>query len=141
MKSVRIVTRDDKPEATNATASLTTALAARGVSISEAPELLIAVGGDGTVLSAAADAIELDIPVCGINVDTPINSVSTPDGSSVTKRGNTRAHISSGRAIDKDRTTRISEIVDLEGHGPGIASIASNRRKDWLVLLNRALEA
>ncbi len=68
MKSVRIVTRDDKPEATNATAMLTTALAARGVSISEAPELLIAVGGDGTVLSAAADAIELDIPVCGVNV-------------------------------------------------------------------------
>lgn len=32
------------------------------------PELLIAVGGDGTVLAAAGDAMRLDLPLLGINM-------------------------------------------------------------------------
>ena len=68
MRHVGIVTRDDKPEAAEAATRLERALEHRGVTVSESPELLIAVGGDGTVLSAASRALELDIPLCGINV-------------------------------------------------------------------------
>jgi len=44
-------------------------LSHRGVSNGESDfEVIIAIGGDGTVLEAAAGALEFGIPVCGINV-------------------------------------------------------------------------
>ncbi|MGI9667949.1 MAG: NAD(+)/NADH kinase [Acidimicrobiia bacterium] len=70
MKNVHIVTREDKPEAAAVAAKLTAALETHGVVSDHAnePDLLIAVGGDGTVLAAASTAISADIPVCGVNV-------------------------------------------------------------------------
>lgn len=68
MRTVQIVTRDDKPEATDVASHLDALLTSVGLATDGAPDLIIAVGGDGTVLSAASAAIEHDIPLCGINV-------------------------------------------------------------------------
>jgi NAD+ kinase len=71
MKRIRLVTRDDRPEATEIAATLKEAFAGVGIEAGATlanPQMIIAVGGDGTVLEAAAGALERDIPVCGINV-------------------------------------------------------------------------
>jgi NAD+ kinase len=71
MKSVRLIARQDRPEAIDIEHRLEAALVAAGIETSanaDEVELIIAIGGDGTVLSAAADAIAADIAVCGINV-------------------------------------------------------------------------
>ena len=71
MKRVRIVVRNDKPQADEIAQDLITMLSQRCVEaaydLSE-PEAIIAIGGDGTVLAAAADALELNVPLCGVNV-------------------------------------------------------------------------
>lgn len=71
MNRILTVVRGDKDEAV-ATASLFVAACAEagieaGPEVGEA-EVIVAIGGDGTVLGAAATAIERGIPVCGINV-------------------------------------------------------------------------
>jgi NAD+ kinase len=71
MKRIRLVTRDDRPEAIAIEASLKEAFAGVGIDAGASvmnPQMIIAVGGDGTVLEAAGGALESDIPVCGINV-------------------------------------------------------------------------
>ena len=71
MRAVHLVTRGDRPDAGEILEDLTARLVTAGIVILPEPdgaELVIAIGGDGTVLSAAVDAIRLDIPVCGINV-------------------------------------------------------------------------
>lgn len=70
MKNVHLITRDDKPEAAEVAARLRDALHSYGIATDEAsdPDLFIAVGGDGTVLAAAADAIAAGTPLCGVNV-------------------------------------------------------------------------
>ena len=70
MTTVRLVTRADKPEADSAADRLARALAAHGVDLaSEGPaDIVAAIGGDGTVLEAASDALAMDVPVCGVNV-------------------------------------------------------------------------
>lgn len=71
IRSVSLLTRPDKPKAREIKDLLRSSLEAAGVGVVDSPELadlIVAIGGDGTVLSAAADALALDIPVCGINV-------------------------------------------------------------------------
>ncbi len=69
MKRVRLVVRSDKAKAHDVAATFSDLLAQRGVSIhTHDVEAAVAIGGDGTVLEAAAFALENDIPVCGINV-------------------------------------------------------------------------
>ena len=71
MKSVRLITRPDRPAAEGIAARLRDLLAQADVSVADVgsgADLVIAIGGDGTVLEAAAEAIASDIPVCGINV-------------------------------------------------------------------------
>jgi NAD+ kinase len=71
MNAVHVVTRGDRPEADDIVATLTDQLSAAGIAVAsdaDDADLIIAIGGDGTVLSAAADAIRLGIPLCGINV-------------------------------------------------------------------------
>lgn len=38
--------------------------------VEQAPDMVIAVGGDGTMLSAVADALKADVPVLGFNLGT-----------------------------------------------------------------------
>jgi NAD+ kinase len=71
MRSVHLVTREDSPEIDGVVATLATALDAAGITTAPDPtdaDLVIAIGGDGTVLSAAATAMQVGVPVCGINV-------------------------------------------------------------------------
>ena len=71
MKSVRLITRPDRPTAGGIAARLRGLLADADVTVVGAgsdADLVIAIGGDGTVLEAAAEAIASDIPVCGVNV-------------------------------------------------------------------------
>jgi len=66
---VKLVVRDDKPNANEVADRFSTLLASNGVAIDSGDvEAVVAIGGDGTVLAAAAIALDQDIPVCGINV-------------------------------------------------------------------------
>ncbi|GMQ94465.1 MAG: NAD(+)/NADH kinase [Acidimicrobiia bacterium] len=71
MNRVRIVVRDGRRHTDETVRRLVAALAnvsvTAGASI-EDPEAIVAIGGDGTVLEAAAGALALDIPLCGVNV-------------------------------------------------------------------------
>lgn len=71
MNRIRIVVRDSNPQAAAAASELASALQAAGIAASAdiaSPDAVLAVGGDGTVLDAAATAIEHDVPVAGVNV-------------------------------------------------------------------------
>ncbi len=71
MNRVRIVVRNDKPHAGDIANEMIAALTRVGVTAgmsTDHPEVIVAIGGDGTVLAAAADALDLDIPLCGVNV-------------------------------------------------------------------------
>jgi len=71
VNQVRIVVRDGKPQADEIAHRLVSALADRHVDADHTqhnPEVIVAIGGDGTVLQAAAEALTLDVPLCGVNV-------------------------------------------------------------------------
>ncbi len=71
MNRIHIVVRDSNPHAATAASDLAHALEASGITAGTSvtsPDAIIAVGGDGTVLDAAAIAIEHDVPVAGVNV-------------------------------------------------------------------------
>ncbi|MFV1998909.1 MAG: NAD(+)/NADH kinase [Acidimicrobiia bacterium] len=71
MKRVRIVVRNDKPQAETIARRLIATLSDEGVEadeVCESPDAIVAIGGDGTVLAAAATALDLGIPICGVNV-------------------------------------------------------------------------
>ncbi|MDJ0791196.1 MAG: NAD(+)/NADH kinase [Acidimicrobiia bacterium] len=71
MTSVRLITRPDRPEASGIEQRLRTALDDSDIAVSGAGEpfdIVIAIGGDGTVLEAAAEAMAAGVPVCGVNV-------------------------------------------------------------------------
>jgi NAD+ kinase len=66
---IRLVVRNDKPQAHEIADRFGGLLADRGVGVSsDGPDAVVAIGGDGTVLEAASIALELEVPVCGINV-------------------------------------------------------------------------
>ena len=76
MNRIAVVVHDEKPLATEAAASLANACAARrvesivvaGDTLPANVEAVVGVGGDGTVLRAAALAMTEGLPVAGINV-------------------------------------------------------------------------
>ncbi|KAA3637069.1 MAG: NAD(+)/NADH kinase [Armatimonadetes bacterium] len=71
MKRILTVVRDDNDEAGETASRFIDACAEAGIEASPDmtnAEAIVAVGGDGTVLGAAATSIEHGIPLCGINV-------------------------------------------------------------------------
>jgi len=89
VKRIRIVVRNDKPQADAVARRLVATLSDEGVEADEltkTPDAIVAIGGDGTVLTAAATALDLGIPICGVNVgrvgylaefeDTEINDLA-----------------------------------------------------------------
>ena len=69
MNRVKLVVRNDKPKANEVADRFSALLADRGVETNANDvEAVVAIGGDGTVLEAAAIALKHGIPVCGINV-------------------------------------------------------------------------
>lgn len=74
MKALRLVV-SSQPEAADWAERFAGAASARGVHVhvgsgGEAPDLVVAVGGDGTVLKAAQLAVSMGVPVVGINLGT-----------------------------------------------------------------------
>lgn len=68
---VRFVVHDGKDEAVVLAAELTRWLATRGVTPADRdPDLVVSVGGDGTVLRAARAAHESDVPLLAVNMGT-----------------------------------------------------------------------
>ena len=71
MNRIRLIVKDSNRQATAAASALEAALDEAGITANSdiaAPDAVLAVGGDGTVLEAAAIAIQRDIPVAGVNV-------------------------------------------------------------------------
>jgi len=71
MNRIRLIVKDSNRQATAAASALEAALDEAGITANSdiaAPDAVLAVGGDGTVLEAAAIAIRRDIPVAGVNV-------------------------------------------------------------------------
>jgi len=71
VNAVHIVTRGEREGISTIRGELVSELRRSGLTVTpvaDTAELIIAVGGDGTVLSAAEDALRLDLPVCGVNV-------------------------------------------------------------------------
>ena len=71
MKRIRTVVRRGSLSADETAAEFIVACGLLGVDAGTAlndPEAIVAIGGDGTVLGAAAASLSLGIPVCGINV-------------------------------------------------------------------------
>jgi len=69
MKRIRLVVRNDKPQAHAIANRFGDLLADRDLTTDAGePDAVVAVGGDGTMLEAASIALDLDVPVCGINV-------------------------------------------------------------------------
>ncbi|MCA1703567.1 MAG: NAD(+)/NADH kinase, partial [Actinobacteria bacterium] len=69
VSKVAIVAHDKKSEAKELAGELTTWLTERGISVSEeAPDLVLSLGGDGTMLRAAQLAHSEDAPLLGVNL-------------------------------------------------------------------------
>ena len=69
--SVAFVIHTGKPEAVELAAELTARLAERGVLVDDgSPDLVVSLGGDGTMLRAAQTAHAADVPLLGINLGT-----------------------------------------------------------------------
>lgn len=72
MKTIDLVIHPTKPEARDAEKALRELAPSAGLQISEAgdppAEMVIALGGDGTILRAARRAHEKDLPLLGVNV-------------------------------------------------------------------------
>lgn len=68
---VAIVVHDGKPRAAELAGELTDFLSAQGVEVGESePDLVVSLGGDGTMLRAAQDAHAADAPLLGVNLGT-----------------------------------------------------------------------
>lgn len=64
---VALVVHDGKPKAVELQRSLTAYFEKRGVSVGDEADLVVSLGGDGTMLRAARVAYALDAPLVGVN--------------------------------------------------------------------------
>jgi NAD+ kinase len=68
---IMTVIRHDSPGADEIAADFVAACGSLGIEAGQGligPDAIVAIGGDGTVLGAAAISLDLGVPVCGINV-------------------------------------------------------------------------
>lgn len=71
MNRARLIVNTSKPEAQYAAMKVSDALKELGITVTEKnPEVIISIGGDGTVLRAASVAAKEDIPIVGVNCGT-----------------------------------------------------------------------
>jgi NAD+ kinase len=71
VSSIALVTHGGKPAAVKAEKEITALLHERGIATDgDVPDLVISLGGDGTMLRAARVALDADAPLLGINVGT-----------------------------------------------------------------------
>jgi NAD+ kinase len=68
IRSVRFISHPSKPGIADIERELTSLLQEQGVDVeADEPDLVISLGGDGTMLRAAQEAHEHDVPILGIN--------------------------------------------------------------------------
>src|SRR5918994_2179781 len=80
--SVALVVHSGKSDAVTLAGELTGALQERGVKVDDgSPDLVVSLGGDGTMLRAAQTAHAADVPLLGINLGTLgyLTEVDDPD--------------------------------------------------------------
>lgn len=71
VERVAIVVNDGKPEARAGALELSSSLRADGITVAiENPDLVVSLGGDGTMLRAAQHAHAADVPLLGVNLGT-----------------------------------------------------------------------
>lgn len=71
MNRILIVVRSNRHHALSVAESFISRAAAAGLEVGhdvDHPDVVVAVGGDGTMLGAAATALAANVPVCGVNV-------------------------------------------------------------------------
>ncbi len=71
MNRILTVVRGNRPLAATVAQEFMAAAAAAGLEVGPAvtaPDVVVAIGGDGTMLGAAATALRENVPVCGVNV-------------------------------------------------------------------------
>lgn len=68
IERVAIVVHDGKPRAVELMTELTGHLESKGVSVGDDAQLVVSLGGDGTMLRAARLAHSLDAPLLGVNL-------------------------------------------------------------------------
>ena len=68
VKRAALVVHDGKPEAVVLQRELTAYFEGRGVSVSDDADLVVSLGGDGTMLRAARLAYACDAPLLGVNL-------------------------------------------------------------------------
>lgn len=68
LQRVSIVVHDGKPDALGLQRELTAYLDGRGIDVGQDGELVVSLGGDGTMLRAARLAHSLDAPLLGVNL-------------------------------------------------------------------------
>lgn len=68
IKKVALVVHEGKPKAVELHRSLTSYFDQRGVSVGDDADLVVSLGGDGTMLRAARLAYSLDAPLLGVNL-------------------------------------------------------------------------
>ncbi|HEX2294584.1 MAG TPA: NAD(+)/NADH kinase [Actinomycetota bacterium] len=71
VRRVAIVLNEGKPQAKARARELADLLVERGIEVAlERPDLVVSLGGDGTMLRAAQHAHEADVPLLGVNLGT-----------------------------------------------------------------------
>ena len=71
MMRIHLFTRNGQPRAMTVADEMRSLIDGTGLEVVDETsdaDLIVAIGGDGTVLAAAADAMAHDVPVCGVNV-------------------------------------------------------------------------
>jgi NAD+ kinase len=68
IRAVALVVNDGKPKAVDLHQQLASYFESRGVTVSDEADLVVSLGGDGTMLRAARLAHRLDAPLLGVNL-------------------------------------------------------------------------
>lgn len=68
INTVALVVHDGKPEAVELREGLTAYFEGRGVAVGDDADLVVSLGGDGTMLRAARLAYAMDAPLLGVNL-------------------------------------------------------------------------
>lgn len=68
MRNAKIICNRSKPQARKNREIAEQALQAKGFKISERPDFVVALGGDGTLLAAANDYGRKGVPILGVNI-------------------------------------------------------------------------